>query len=202
MVRTSTIAAIEKARSTTAGDEPAPRIVLSGEPGTGKSLGLLHTVHSCHAAGWCVAYVADAPEWTELRQSIFKSVYKENRVDQYAAAEQFLRDFVQWNEQILGAHSLSEQYAMRIGVKEVDVDGFTLLQLAQKGARRKLDSTIIFFFLRQWSSPVFNWPSRSSHTLPHCGRDRAGTSLAPTLTWASGSGLSSPVYPSREMPCW
>ncbi|XP_056142452.1 28S ribosomal protein S29, mitochondrial isoform X2 [Lampris incognitus] len=119
--------------------KPAPRFVLYGVKGSGKTMALCHTAHFCSTQGWLVLHIPDAHKWVKNCKELLQSSYNASRFDQPLQASTWLRNFRTTNEHFLSKIKTSQRYIWT--KRESTEEGKPLRELVDQGISRVKSSS-------------------------------------------------------------
>ncbi|KAK7486797.1 hypothetical protein BaRGS_00021944 [Batillaria attramentaria] len=115
-------------------DHPAPRFVLYGKRGSGRTLSLAHVLHFGLRDNWVLLYLPWPCDWNKWPHEVSPSPYKSGRMDLPIEAAEWLVSFKAQNAHLLKDIRLSQSYVWT--KRETADEGSLLLDVVDFGLNR------------------------------------------------------------------
>ncbi|KAL8615962.1 hypothetical protein ACOMHN_034638 [Nucella lapillus] len=129
-------------------DHPAPRFLLYGNNGSGKTMTMAHIIHYCAVNNWLILHAPWPSDWNWRYHETSPSPHKAERIDLPVDAAEWLVNFRSQNAQFLQDIRLSKQYVWT--KREVSEEGSPLGDMVEFGLNRmKFASDCVGAVLRE-----------------------------------------------------
>lgn len=134
MVRKPALEAIDLIQNHINYDLPAPKIMLYGEDGAGKSYSLFHVIHHCYNQNWMILHIPWPFAWLKRYKEMSLSSYKTDRIDLPNEAKDWLEYFALMNTHIVKDVKTNHSYTW--SKRESTEAGASLHNLVDFGINR------------------------------------------------------------------